>query len=79
MLLLSVMVWGVQWVGMLCVGLWRSPLHLHFATQEMTLRLACHIKSNIGAELQRLDFEKPLAELAAPISVDSSISKELLT
>ena len=54
-------------------------MHLHFATQEMTLRLACHIKSNMGAELQRLDFEKPLAELAAPISVDSSISKELLT
>ena len=45
----------------------------------MTLRLACHIKSNMGAELQRLDFERPLAELAAPISVDSSISKELLT
>ena len=54
-------------------------MHLHVATQEMTLRVACHIKSNMGAELQRLDFEKPLAELAAPISVDSSICKESLT
>ena len=50
-----------------------------FATQEMTLRVACHIKSNMGTELQRLDFEKPLKELAAPIQVESSISKEATT
>ena len=47
-----------------------------FATQAMPLRVSCHIKSNMGAELQRLDFERPLSELAAPIVVDSSISKE---
>jgi hypothetical protein len=45
----------------------------------MTLRVASHIKSNMGTELQRLDFEKPLAELAAPIEVDSSISKDTPT
>ena len=54
-------------------------MHLHFATQEMTLRVACHIKSNMGKELQRLGFEKPLTELGKPISVDSSISKDPLT
>ena len=70
---------GCTVVCMLCVELWCSSLHLHFATQEMTLRVACHIKSNMGKELQRLDFEKPLAELEKPIAVDISISKDPLT